>query len=171
MQLSALLALLPLAAALPRAVEVETRSSTQDCYAAYGNCCDPTKGKGPYNEGTNLEIEACIFGRVRCTKALDECLGNATEKRSVEEALEARDVDVKDECDHQFDQCCGIPGIWRGEIRSMLEAQCSWQCFEDLHQCKAKPAEKRSVEEAPLEARDIDVKDDVAVFQESGVVK
>ncbi|KAK0760732.1 hypothetical protein N5P37_006930 [Trichoderma harzianum] len=142
MQLSALLALLPLAAAaaLPqsrgsveaRAVEVETRSSTQDeCYAAYGSCCDPTKGKGPYNEATNLMIAACIPGRVRCTKALDECLVNATEKRSVEEApLEARYV--KDECDQQFDKCCFIP---------------PWYC-------NAKQAEKRSVEKAAIQARD-----------------
>lgn len=77
MQLSALLALLPLAAALPRAVEVETRSSTQDCYAAYGNCCDPTKGKGPYNEATNLMIAACIPGRIRCSTALNEVSFNS----------------------------------------------------------------------------------------------
>ncbi|KAH0521945.1 hypothetical protein TsFJ059_005873 [Trichoderma semiorbis] len=153
MQLSALLALLPLAAALPRAVEVETRSSTQDCYAAYGNCCDPTKGKGPYNEGTNLEIEACIFGRVRCTKALDECLGNATEKRSVEEApVEARAVD---NCKTNYVDCSWhCPVFEWDEFAPAFTGPCHSKCYEDYEQCTANQTEKRSLEEAPLEVRD-----------------
>ncbi|KAK4065442.1 hypothetical protein Trihar35433_7562 [Trichoderma harzianum] len=149
MQLSALLALLPLAAAaaLPQSRgSVEARDV--DCDSQFDQCCGiPASYQG---EIRSLLEAVCPS---RCFEALEQCNAGQAEKRSVEEApLEARDSE--DECDQQFDQCCGLSSFLSTETRNMVAAHCPSRCFEALDQCTANQTKKRSVEETPLEVRD-----------------
>ncbi|KAK4082261.1 uncharacterized protein Triagg1_2073 [Trichoderma aggressivum f. europaeum] len=160
MQLSALLALLPLAAALPQArgpaqasaVEIDTRDSNEStCYAAYDRCCHISF---IYQGEAKALMEQ--FCRPECKEALVQCKANQTEKRSVEEApVEARDINV-DKCYANYLGClldnCPFPEL----DEFVPKGPCHSKCNQEYEQCKANQTEKRSVEEAPVEARDSD---------------
>ncbi|KAM6479283.1 hypothetical protein HDV62DRAFT_393188 [Trichoderma sp. SZMC 28011] len=124
---------------------VETRNSNEDnCQTALSDC----SWHCPVYEWDEFAPAFTGPCHNKCVTAYEQCTANQTEKRSVEEApVEARYVkDVKDECDQQFDKCCFIPPFYTGEMRNMLAVHCPPQCYESFDQCRAKPAEKRSVE-------------------------
>ncbi|KAL6693708.1 hypothetical protein J3F84DRAFT_350445 [Trichoderma pleuroticola] len=159
MKLSALLALLPLAAALPqalgpveaRAAEVETRDNNEDsCEAAYNNCTSSCSFWDYRTEAGNLYKFMCSS---MCGRAHEHCRANQTAKRAVEEApVETRFIE--DECHLALDKCCFTVGIKEGEYKNGFLAKCRSECWEALTQCEANKTEEAPVEEAPVEAHD-----------------
>ncbi|PNP56121.1 hypothetical protein THARTR1_03646 [Trichoderma harzianum] len=172
MQLSALLTLLPLAAALPQARgPVEARAENETPYSIWA-ACDADLNKCFFNCPFNLPFSVPTSCRSKCYQIFDECKTNQTEKRTVEEApVEARDS--KNECRIALDQCCYTTGL-QGEYRNMMLAACPSECWDTFAQCKANQTEKRAVEEVPVKARDnhagdvTDCYDDVADCKADG---
>ncbi|KAL7955974.1 hypothetical protein V8C34DRAFT_307021 [Trichoderma compactum] len=90
---------------------------------------------------------------------LSICKANGTD--SVKEApVEARDINT-DDCTDSYYQCtvnnCPFPEF--DEFEPSYKGPCHSKCYRIYEQCKAKETVKRSVEEAPVEARDINTDD------------
>ncbi|KAL6788578.1 hypothetical protein J3E68DRAFT_444325 [Trichoderma sp. SZMC 28012] len=159
MQLSALLALLPLAAALPQSRgPVEARDGQVDgCTAQADQCYSNCRARFSHGAGfiEPIVYKSCYTG---CNDALWQCTNkNATEKRSVEAAPVEIRSSKEDECQTAYDDCCAPFGKGTySEGRNLMILACPGgrdQCSKAFNDCMANQAEKRSVEEAPVETR------------------
>ncbi|KAL6821271.1 hypothetical protein V8C40DRAFT_280611 [Trichoderma camerunense] len=146
MQLSALLALIPLAAALPQSRgPVEARD---ECAAQLNSCGSHCRLFQFYPSIQSPCADECY-------KAFGECKSNRTESLDVEAPVEARAVEVEtrdskwEECAAQLNSCGSHCRLF--QFYPSIPSSCAAECYNAFDECRTTPVKARAVE---VETRD-----------------